>query len=313
MVYLDHHCVTRPSKTVLEQMHLHWRETDFPLGNLYRALEIPPENHFLLTPGGNEAIFEMLLNFYLEEVRETGKNHFLTLSTENDSRLEELGCFVKTLPSLDLLDDALKIKTALFSLPWADPLTGVIQPIEEIIQKCHAKGVKVHVDASCVIGKIPVSFEGIDFITFDGDKIHTPKGIGGLFQKRKPRDAETNVPMTACLSLAVQEAIAAQESFALETARLRHDFETELKYATDCKVLFEDAHRLPHISAIEFPGIFNESLLYRLHRKNIFATIGGGPFISFGLSHETTEDDLAEAIDAIVSSVRQLKTLTVAL
>jgi cysteine desulfurase len=77
----------------------------------------------------------------------------------------------------------------------------------------------------------------------------------------------------------------------------------------------------------------SEALLYALHRRQVYASLGGGQFqklsaqlkscgiadelchcaVSFALSHDTTEDDLAEALDNIVASVRQLSTLSGAL
>ena len=124
------------------------------------------------------------------------------------------------------------------------------------------------------------------------------------------------------------------EKLRSEIARLRDTFEAELRLAIpDCKILFQDAERLPHISAVAFPGVMAESLLYALHRRNVFASIGGGQFqklstqlkscgmpdelshsaLSFALSHDTTEENLAEALDVIVSSVRKLKACSEAL
>jgi cysteine desulfurase len=212
----------------------------------------------------------------------------------------------------------------------------VIQPITDIIRICHSKGVKVHLNASAMVGKLPISFEelGVDFLTFDGDKIHTPQGIGGLFQKTKPHESSHHVAALSGLSLAVEEEFQRLEQFAMETARLRDTFEKELKHALpDTVILFQDADRLPHVSCVAFPGVMSEALLYHLHRRQVYASLGGGQFqklssqlksckvseelaqsaLSFAISHETTEDDLAEALDIIVSSVRKLSNLSAAL
>jgi cysteine desulfurase len=363
-IYLDHHTISRPSPTVVERMNLYFREkwgtlsaphqkglelygdVDAALKKLYTLLGASERSHFILTSGGQEATFQMLINFYLDEIRETGKNHLLTTAIEEApilltmSRLEELGSVTRLLPvdekgclKLEALEEAIKPKTYLLSLSWANALTGVIQPIQEITQRCHAKGVKVHLNASSMMGKLPISFDEleVDFLSFDGDKIHTPQGIGGLLQRTKPKQSSHHVAALSGLSLAIEEELNRLEQFAMETARLRDTFEAELKFALpDSKILFQDADRLPHVSAIAFPGVMAESLLYILHRRQVYASLGGGQYqklssqlkscgvaqefchsaLSFAISHETTEDDLAEALDVIVSSVRKLSTLS---
>ena len=206
------------------------------------------------------------------------------------SRLEQLGCVTRLLPvdekgllKLSALEEALKPKTALLSISWANALTGVIEPISDIVRICHAKGVKVHLNASAMIGKLPISFEelGVDFLTFDGDKIHTPQGIGGLFRKTKPHESSHHVAALSALSLAVDEELQRLEQFAMESARLRDTFEAELKIALpDTLILFQDADRLPHVSCVAFPGVMAEALLFNLHRRQVFASIGGGNFKS---------------------------------
>lgn len=366
-IYLDHQTISRPSQAVIERMnhyvHRKWgtlyaphqkglelyEDVDAALTKLYLLLGASDRSHFVLTSGGNEAIFQLLMNFYLDEIRESGRNHLLTTAIEEApiflsmSRLEQLGCVTRLLPvdeqgivKLSVLEEALKPKTALLSISWANALTGVIQPIPEIVRLCHAKGVKVHVNASHMIGKLPISFEelGVDFLTFDGDKIETPQGIGGLLQRTKPHQSSHHVAALSALSLAVEEQFQKMEQFAMETARLRDAFEAELKTALpDTVILFQDADRLPHVSTIAFPGVMAESLLYLLHRRQVYASLGGGQFqklssqlksckvseelaqsaVSFAISPDTTEDDLAEACDIIVSSVRKLSTLSAAL
>jgi cysteine desulfurase len=363
-IYLDHQTISRPSPAVIERMNLYFHEkwgalsaphqkgqqlyadVDSALKKLYNLMGASERSHFILTSGGPEAMLQLFTHFYLDEVRETGRNHILSLATEEApillslSQLEQLGCMTKLLPvdekgrcNLKALEEAIKTKTSLFSLSWVNALTGVVQPVQEIIQICHAKGVKVHLNASHAIGKIPFSFDelGADFVSFDGDKIHTPQGIGGLFQLKKPKESSHHVAALSALSLAVEEEL--QHSF-LEAARLRDSFEAELKYALpDTVALFQDADRLPHVSAVAFPGVMSEALLYALHRRQVYASLGGGQFqklsaqlkscgiadelchcaVSFALSHDTTEDDLAEALDNIVASVRQLSTLSGAL
>jgi cysteine desulfurase len=84
---------------------------------------------------------------------------------------------------------------------------------------------------------------------------------------------------------------------------------------------------LPNCTAIGFPGVVNESLLFLLNRKGVYANIGGGTHqqlklvlkasgveeklansaVSFALSRETTDDDIDRAIEIIGESVQKLR------
>jgi cysteine desulfurase len=211
-----------------------------------------------------------------------------------------------------------------------------MQPIPEIVEICHAKGVKVHVNASHAIGTWGVSLKewNVDYLTFDGDKIGTSQGIGALFSKESVKEGVMSAPALLELAGALKDVTGKQESFAMESARLRGEFEQELvRMIPDCKIIGQDAQRVPHIFAASFTGLMNEALLYSLYRQNIEASIGGGQFqtlttilkqcghadetslgaISFALSEGTTEDDLRTALEAIVIAVRKLKKMSVAL
>ena len=79
-----------------------------------------------------------------------------------------------------------------------------------------------------------------------------------------------------------------------------------------------------------FPGISNEALLFLLSERGVAASIGGGSFqliglqlqaagieeslaqsaISFSLSRETTEEEVEQAVPAIIECVEQLKKIS---
>jgi len=87
--------------------------------------------------------------------------------------------------SLDELKEQLISRPDLVSIQWVNNETGIIQPIEEIVDLCNQYKTLLHVDAAQAVGKIPINLSDCqpDFLTFSGHKIHAPAGIGILICK----------------------------------------------------------------------------------------------------------------------------------
>ncbi len=371
-IYLDHQVATRPFSLSLEKLAIfskdYWGSMHSPhqrgqqsvsfanksMQSIYESLGAGEGDYFNFTSSGPEAIHQVLFSTYLDVVRESGKNHFLTTPIEEApiyseiKKLEKLGCSGKMLPlnskgqlTKEALLEALRPRAALVSLSWANGLTGIVHPLHDLVEACQERGVRIHVDASHVIGKMFFRFQdlGVDYMTFEGSLLHAPKGCGGLLQKRSsmalpPFFQEANIPLLAALAIAMEQVQVQFEHVATETARLKHLFEQEMIRAIpDSKVLFADVERLPHITCIAFPGVASDSLLYSLSKKGVYATCGGGRLqklsslleacniekqyalssLSFALSHETTEKEINEAISIIVECVKKLRNYSMAL
>ncbi len=93
------------------------------------------------------------------------------LGVDADGRLE-----------LDALDDALRDDTALVSVIWANNETGVLQDVEAIAARCHARGTLLHVDATQAVGKVAVRVDrvAVDVLSTSAHKFGGPKGVGLL-------------------------------------------------------------------------------------------------------------------------------------
>ncbi len=89
--------------------------------------------------------------------------------------------------SSEAIEDAITKDTIHVSVMLANNELGTINPIEQIANVCYKKEVAFHCDATQGVGKIPfqVSKLPIDMLSFTGHKIYGPKGIGGLFIKKK--------------------------------------------------------------------------------------------------------------------------------
>lgn len=64
---------------------------------------------------------------------------------------------------------------------------GTINPVKEIIQLAHAKGIPVMVDGAQAVAHMPVNVRGLDcdFYAFSGHKLLGPTGVGVLYGKKE--------------------------------------------------------------------------------------------------------------------------------
>ena len=104
------------------------------------------------------------------------------------------GASLKVLPvddsghlQVDKLDSLLTEKTKIMAVAHISNVLGLVNPVKEIIEICHSKGVAVLVDGAqgAVHCKVDVRELDCDFYVFSGHKLYAATGTGVLYGKRK--------------------------------------------------------------------------------------------------------------------------------
>ena len=86
---------------------------------------------------------------------------------------------------LDVFDTLLSDQTKLIAVAHVSNVLGTVNPIEQIIQKAHAKNIPVLIDGAQSIPHIQVDVKALDadFYVFSSHKVYGPTGIGVLYGK----------------------------------------------------------------------------------------------------------------------------------
>lgn len=253
------------------------------------------EKEIVFTSGATESINLAIKGVIAANSR--SRKHVITISTEHKATLEvcksleNQGVEVTYLPvnhAGEINPEALKIafqeNTVLISIIWGNNETGVLHPITEIVDMAHQAGVIVHVDATQVVGKLPVQVYdvGVDLLSFSSHKIYGPKGVGALFikhgtpvasyqqgggQERNLRGGTLNVSGVVGFGEACKWTLEMHKPDNERITTLR-DLLEELLLTAHPEVIInaQNAARLPHISNVSFPNVDGEELLMRLNK-----------------------------------------------
>ncbi|MGV1018219.1 aminotransferase class V-fold PLP-dependent enzyme [Empedobacter falsenii] len=107
------------------------------------------------------------------------------LCQRTGAKLKYIPLTAEGILDIEKLDDLLTDKTKLVCVNQVSNALGVVNPIETIIEKAHAKGAWVLIDAaqSAPHTAIDVQAMDCDFLVFSGHKMYGPTGIGILYGK----------------------------------------------------------------------------------------------------------------------------------
>ncbi len=314
-IYLDFNRTTPLAPSVLEAMGSYWNEHFLLPGQEHpqahavaESLEHARENlaalvgceafEMVFTGGGTESNNLAILGI----AARYAQGHMLVSALEHETvcdtaaSLADRGWQIETVPCghdgrVDPLrvDDMLRKDTRLVCLQAANPVLGTLQPVREVADLCHSRGVPVHCDATQLFGKVDcqVAQFRADTVTISGHKFYGPKGTGALFVRRgfpvHPilfgesremglRPGAENVPCWIGLGTAAALARRCAKEASESMTRLRDHFVDGLRQAIDPAplVLCESSPRLSNTLAIELPVRARQ--IQRSARELIFAT-----------------------------------------
>lgn len=179
---------------------------------------------------------------------------------------------------LAALESALSKDTILTSVMYANSEIGTVQPIKEVSELVHQKGLYLHVDAAAACGKIPVDVQkdGIDLLTVSSNDLYGPQGAGALYvkpgvrvqpvsygggQERGYRPGTENLFALAGFGEAAR---LASLEMAQESARqqaIRDSLIREILQIKEAYLTGHPARRLPGHASFRFSRIEGESIL----------------------------------------------------
>jgi len=92
---------------------------------------------------------------------------------------------------LDELEARLSERTRLVAVAWVSNALGTVNPIAEIVELAHRRGIPVLIDAAQAVQHMPVDVRALDceFLVFSGHKLYGPSGIGALYGKAELLEA----------------------------------------------------------------------------------------------------------------------------
>lgn len=197
------------------------------------------------------------------------------------------------LERLSVAVDAHGAGPVLVCVQAANSETGVVQPLEHIKALLAARpGTYLHVDAAQALGRIALTADMADAISFSGHKLHAPIGTGFLYmsdemfdflprtvlgggQERGFRSGTQNVAGIAGLAAALRTRFSDFDAHVRRMALMRDAFEAVvLGEAGDAAVVAAASPRLPNTSNIMFPGREGLAMMAALDEAGVVCSNG---------------------------------------
>ena len=247
---------------------------------------------------------------------------------------------------LEHLKDLLRPDTICVAVTLVDSELGVVQPVQEIAAilkaypHCH-----LHVDATQAVGKIPVSFEGVDTMSLTAHKFYGLNGIGLLIKRRnlalEPlihggesttiyRSGTPTVALASSLACALDLAVIDLPNRVDHVAKLNAELRAALSIYPLVRINSPD-HAIPHVLNLSVRNVKGTVFQRELDAKGVCVSVksacssDGLPSRAvfavsrdrrnalsswrISLSHLTTEDEIKAFLQAFDVCYRELTAL----
>jgi cysteine desulfurase len=240
---------------------------------------------------------------------------------------------------------AIRPSTILISIMLANNEVGTIQPISEIANLSTKRKIALHTDAAQAVGKIPVDCPilGMDMISIAGHKLYAPKVVGVLYLRRgiqlqklmhgaaheqNLRAGTENVLEIVGLGKACEIAARDLERNRSHSQQLRDMLQQAIvARIPSCRINGHPQKRLPNTLSVSFPGIEANAIISELEQvacspgaachsnkvvmSHVLQAMGvpakyAMGTIRFSTGAMTTEMEIKQAVEAIVSSISRL-------
>lgn len=247
----------------------------------------------IFTSGATESNNLVLLGLarYGEQM---GRRHIIASAIEHKAILEPLdelkscGFDVDLAPVTsggyvepEAVERLLRKETLLVSIMHANNETGVLQPVLEIAELLRDRDVFFHTDAAQTFGKEVETLKRLrcDFLSISGHKIYGPKGIGGLYVRRRSgarcpiapllygggqerglRPGTIPVPLVIGLGEAATLAEAEFNDRRRDARAIREELLQGLRVVEHC-VNGDLSRSQSHIINVSFPGVDSEAFM----------------------------------------------------
>ena len=218
LVYFDNAATSQRVQTVLDEWNRISSESN---ANIHRAVHRLADEATQAYEGARDAVKEFLNAAGREEIIFTSGttaavnlvafcygeafvgegDEVIVTEAEHHSNIvpwqmmcKRKGAVLKVLPvddsghlMIEKLEELIGERTKIMAVTHISNVLGLINPVKEIIDKCHSRGVPVLVDGAqgAVHCKVDVQEMDCDFYVFSGHKLYAATGTGVLYGKKK--------------------------------------------------------------------------------------------------------------------------------
>lgn len=222
LIYLDNGATSQKPEVVIERMNQYYRAEN---SNVHRGVHYLSQEATVAMEAARERIREYMNASSIEEVVFTkgttesinlvassyGKafvkegDEIIVSELEHHANIvpwqmlcEDRGATLRVAKikddgSLDMnyLSSLISARTRLIAIAHISNVMGIINPVKEIVEMAHSKGIHVLVDGAQATPHSAIDMQDLacDFYVFSGHKMYAPMGVGVLYGKKELLEA----------------------------------------------------------------------------------------------------------------------------